>query len=140
MTDPRQPTPLAASTQAPTDAPTPAPDAVPSGDLAPEPAAPPRPTSRIGRWWWVVGIAIVALVVIVLAPLASSDPDGLERVAHDNGFIAQAQNVVGGLLGDYAIPGINDPTVSTILSGLLGVAILLVVVFALGRVLARRKA
>lgn len=106
----------------------------------PEPDAPaPRPASRVGRWWWVIGIAIVAVVVVVLAPLASSDPDGLERVAEDNGFIAQAQNVVGGLLGDYAIPGIDDPTVSTVLSGLLGVVILLVVVFALGRVLARRK-
>ena len=96
--------------------------------------------SRVGRWWWVIGIAIVALVVVVLAPLASSDPDGLERVAEDAGFVGQAQNVVGGLLGDYAIPGINDPTVSTILSGLLGVGILLLVVFLVGRVLARRKA
>jgi hypothetical protein len=100
----------------------------------------PRRSSRVGRWWWVVGLVIVALVVVVLAPLASSDPDGLERVAEDNGFIAQAQNVVGGLLGDYAIPGIGDPAVSTVLSGLLGVAILLGVVFLLGRVLARRKA
>ena len=102
----------------------------------------PRPSTRarIGRWWWVIGIAIVALVVVVFAPLASSDPDGLERVAEDNGFIGQAQNVVGGLFGDYGIPGVDDPTVSTILSGLLGVAILLVVVFLVGRVLARRKA
>ena len=110
---------------------------------SPNPPEPqPRPTarSRVGRWWWVIGIAITALVVVVLAPLASSDPDGLERVAEDNGFIGQAQNVVGGLFGDYGIPGIDDPTVSTILSGLLGVAILLVVVFLVGRVLARRKA
>jgi hypothetical protein len=106
------------------------------------PEVQPRPAARarIGRWWWVVGIAIVALVVVVLAPLASSDPDGLERVAEDTGFIGQAQNVVGGLFGDYGIPGIDDPTVSTILSGLLGVGILLVVVFLVGRVLARRKA
>jgi hypothetical protein len=98
------------------------------------------PRSRIGRRWWVVGIAIVALVVVVLAPLASSDPDGLERVAEDNGFIGQAQNVVGGLFGDYGIPGIDDPAVSTILSGLLGVGILLAVVFVVGRLLARRRA
>jgi hypothetical protein len=76
---------------------------------------------------------------VVLAPIASSDPDGLERVAEDNGFIAQAQNVLGGIFGDYAIPGVSDPAVSTILSGLLGVAILLVVLFAIGRLLARRK-
>ena len=111
-------------------------------DSANRPETPPGPTprSRIGRRWWVIGIAIAVLVVVVLAPLASSDPDGLERVAEDNGFIGQAQNIVGGLFGDYGIPGIDDPTVSTILSGLLGVGILLGVVFLVGRVLARRKA
>ena len=29
--------------------------------------------------WWLVGLAIAILVVVVLAPLASPDPDGLER-------------------------------------------------------------
>ena len=95
---------------------------------------------RIGRWWWAVGIAIAALVVVVLAPLASSDPDGLERVAEDAGFIERATNFWGGLLSDYAIPGVDDPTVSTVLSGLLGVAIVVALVFVLGRVVARRKA
>jgi hypothetical protein len=111
-------------------------------DTGNPPETPPRPAprSRIGRRWWVIGIAIAVLVVVVLAPLASSDPDGLERVAEDNGFIGQAQNIVGGLFGDYGIPGIEDPTVSTILSGLLGVGILLAVMFLVGRVLARRKA
>ena len=94
----------------------------------------------LGRRWWVAGIAIAVLVVIVLAPLASPDPDGLERVATDNGFIGQAQNFFSGLFDGYAIPGIDDPTVSTVLSGLLGVAILLGLVFVVGRVLARRKA
>ncbi len=39
---------------------------------------------RLGRWWWAVGLAIAAVVVVILAPLASSDPDGLERVAEDS--------------------------------------------------------
>lgn len=100
----------------------------------------PARRSRIGRWWWAVGIAIAALVVVVLAPLASSDPDGLERVAEDTGFIEQAENVVAGLLGDYAIPGIDDPAVTTILSGLLGVAIVVVAMVVLGRLVVRRRA
>jgi ABC-type Fe3+ transport system permease subunit len=98
------------------------------------------PRGRLGRWWWVVGLAIAAVVVVVLAPLASSDPDGLERVAEDTGFIERAQNFFSGLLSGYAIPGIDDPVVSTILSGLLGVAIVVGVVFVLGRVVARRRA
>ncbi|MHB8892774.1 MAG: PDGLE domain-containing protein [Candidatus Limnocylindrales bacterium] len=103
------------------------------------PGAPASRPSRLGRWWWVAGIALAALVVIVFAPLASPDPDGLERVATDNGFIDRAGNFVSGILGGYAIPGISDPAVSTVISGLLGVAIVLVAMVILGRVLARRR-
>jgi ABC-type Fe3+ transport system permease subunit len=95
--------------------------------------------SRIGRWWWAIGIAIAALVVIVLAPLASSDPDGLERVAEDQGFIERAQNLFSGLLGDYAIPGVDNESLSTVLAGLLGVVIVVAIVLILGRVVARRR-
>ena len=111
---------------------------------APDPAGTPGPVptpsrSRIGRWWWAVGIAIAALVVIVLAPLASSDPDGLERVAEDQGFIERAENFFSGLLGDYAIPGVDNEGLSTVLAGLIGVAIVVVLVLILGRVVARRR-
>lgn len=106
----------------------------------PQPESQPAPShGRLGRWWWLVGIAIATVIVIVLAPLASSDPDGLERVAEDHGFIGQARNVVSGALSSYSIPGIDDPRMSTILSGLLGVAIVLIVMFVLGRLLARRR-
>jgi hypothetical protein len=77
---------------------------------------------------------------VVLAPLASPDPDGLERVAADTGFIERATSFWGGLLDGYVIPGIDDPVVSTILSGLLGVVVVVVLVFVLGRIVARRKA
>ena len=113
----------------------PAPD--PAGSPAPVPT-PPR--SRIGRWWWAIGIAIAALVVVVLAPLASSDPDGLERVAEDQGFLERAQNLFSGLLGDYSIPGVDNEWLSTVLAGLLGVLIVVAIVLILGRVVARRRA
>lgn len=109
----------------------------PASSLAPTPAG---PRSRLGRRWWVAGIGIAAVIVIVLAPLASSDPDGLERVAEDQGFIERATNFWSGILSGYEIPGIGDPRLSTILSGLLGVAIVVGVMFLLGRVLARRRA
>lgn len=107
---------------------------------AESPSAGPTARSRLARWWWVAGIAIAALVVIVLAPLASPDPDGLNRVATDQGFIDRASNFVSGLFSGYAIPGIADPSVSKVVSGLIGVAIVVGLIYVLGRVLARRRA
>ena len=64
--------------------------------------------------WWLVGLGIAALVVVILAPLASPDPDGLERVAEDKGFLEQAKDAAYSILPDYTIPGIDDPAVTTI--------------------------
>lgn len=96
-----------------------------------------RPTHG-GRAWWLAGLLIAALVVIIFAPLASSDPDGLERVAEDKGFLAAAQDALYAILPDYTIPGL-DGNLSTILAGLVGVAIVFAVMLLLGRVLARRN-
>ena len=97
-----------------------------------------KPRRRLGRWWWVVGLAIAAAVVVVLAPLASSDPDGLERVAQDQGFLETARDAVYSIIPDYTVPGI-DGNLSTILAGLIGVVIVFGLMVVLGRVLARRR-
>jgi hypothetical protein len=72
--------------------------------------APDAPTGAgesrgIRRYWWVAGLAIVAFVVIVLVPLASGDPDGLQRVAQDNGFLGSAQGSGYSVIPGYTIPG-----------------------------------
>jgi cobalt/nickel transport system permease protein len=97
-----------------------------------------RRRSRIGRWWWVVGLAIAAVVVIVLAPLASSDPDGLERAAEDLGFLDAARDAVFSIIPDYTVPGV-DGNVSTILAGLVGVILVFGLMILVGRLLARRR-
>jgi cobalt/nickel transport system permease protein len=99
-----------------------------------------RPTNARRRaWWWLAGLAVAAGIVIVLAPLASPDPDGLERVAEDQGFLERAGTALFDILPDYTIPGVSDGTLSTILAGLIGVAIVFGVMWAVGRVLARRS-
>ncbi len=92
-----------------------------------------RPTAR----WWLAGLGIAALIVIVLAPLASSDPDGLERVAEDAGFIERAQAAIYSILPDYTVPGLEGD-LSTIVAGLIGVGIVFGAMILLGRLLARR--
>lgn len=94
---------------------------------------------RLRRWWWVIGLAIAAIVVIALAPLASPDPDGLESVAGQHGFLETAQAALYQLLPGYSIPGLDDPTLSTIVSGLIGVLVVFLVVVGLGWVLRRRR-
>ena len=92
-----------------------------------------------GRYWWVVGLLVAAAVVIVLSPLASPDPDGLERVAIDSGFIEQGQEALYELLPDYSVPVLGDGTPSLIAAGLIGVVLLFGAMWLLGRVLARRS-
>ena len=91
------------------------------------------------RRWWLAGLVLAALIVVLLAPLASPDPDGLERVAEDRGFLASAQDALYQLLPDYTVPGVSDATLTTILAGLIGVAIVFGLTWSLGTVLARRR-
>jgi hypothetical protein len=106
-----------------------------TADAATEGASPRRGPRRL---WWVAGLAIAALVIVVLAPLASSDPDGLQRVAQDNGFIGRAQDAVYSLIPGYAVPGL-DGSLSKVVAGLIGIAVVFAVMWLLGRVLARRR-
>jgi hypothetical protein len=96
------------------------------------------PRRRLGRYWWIVGLAIAALIVIVLAPLASADPDGLERVAGDHGFLQTARDALYSIIPDYTVPGVGG-NLSRILAGLIGIVIVFGSMVLLGRILARRR-
>jgi cobalt/nickel transport system permease protein len=91
------------------------------------------------RYWWLIGLAMAGLIVLLLAPLASPDPDGLERVAEDHGFLAQAQDALYSILPDYTVPGLDDPAITTIVAGLIGVLLVTGLVWGLGALLARRR-
>lgn len=93
---------------------------------------------RSGPAWLAAGVTVAALVVVILAPLASTHPDGLERVAIDKGFETVAKANPYNLLPDYTIPGL-DGTTSTVLSGLVGVALVLGVVLLAARFVAPRR-
>jgi len=92
----------------------------------------------IRRYWWVAGLVVAAIVVIILAPMASSDPDGLERVAIDSGFAEQGQEAGFEILPDYSVPLLGDNPLSLIAAGLVGVALIFGAMWLLGRVLSRR--
>ena len=58
----------------------------------------------------LVGLGAALGLALFLSPFASDAPDGLERVAGDQGFDARCQGrPVWGLapLGDYTFPGLS---------------------------------
>ena len=92
----------------------------------------------------VVGLVIVGLVVAValatfVSPLASSSPDGLEKVAADKALDTdvKAHALAGGPLADYGVEGVDNGRVSTGLAGLIGVAVTFAVGFGLFAVIKR---
>ena len=70
---------------------------------------------RRARSRWVVGRASPSRwLVVLLSPLASADPDGLERVAEDIGFLEPAQEAPYAILPDYTVPFLGETRLSTI--------------------------
>jgi cobalt/nickel transport system permease protein len=81
-----------------------------------------RPVEARGSTWIAIGL-VIALAVAFASPLASSSPDGLERVAQDNAFLDQAESAPYTILPDYTIPGISDKALTTIAAGVIGVVV-----------------
>jgi ABC-type Fe3+ transport system permease subunit len=91
------------------------------------------------KTWWIAGIGLlIALVVTVISPLASSWPDGLERVAEDHGFLDLGQDPTYEIIPDYVLPGIQSESLATILAGMVGVVIVFAIGLGAGYVLRRR--
>jgi cobalt/nickel transport system permease protein len=89
---------------------------------------------------WIIGGAIAALIVVLLSPLASADPDGLERVAEDMGFIDLGQSAPYEIIPDYTLPFLGETPLSTIVAGLIGVLVVAVVIVLVARALGSRRA
>lgn len=76
---------------------------------------------------------VIALLLAILSPLASSHPDGLEWVAEQHGFLEHAQASLYNLIPDYTMPGISNPALATIVAGILGFIIVFSVAYGVAR-------
>ena len=88
--------------------------------------------SAKGSRGWVIAGVLMTLAVLLLSPLASVNPDGLNHVAADLGFIHTAQTRVGPLAG-YTVPFLQSVSLSKIAAGGIGVAVVGVVIVLLGQ-------
>ena len=94
------------------------------------------PARAGARWVWV-GL-LMALGMALLAPLASSSPDGLEFVAGEQGFLGRAMEPLYNILPDYTVPFIQNETVALIIAGVIGALIVFGIAWGVGRLTRRR--
>ena len=90
-----------------------------------------------GRGWVFAGI-VISMIVVLLSPLASTNPDGLIRVAQDLGFIDSAQSRSGPLAG-YSVSFFADASASKIAAGIIGALVVLTLAFVAGRSLQKKS-
>ena len=89
------------------------------------------------KWWH--GVLILALFLALLSPLASSSPDGLERVAEDKGFMETAREAVFEVIPDYVLPGVGNEAGATILAGIIGTLMIFGIGYGLARLLKAKR-
>jgi len=94
-------------------------------------------TSSGGPGWVIAGI-IISLMAVVLSPFASTNPDGLERVAKDFGFLSSGQSAPFEILPDYSLPILGNPGISTVVAGAIGILVVFGIIILLGRSIKRR--
>jgi cobalt/nickel transport system permease protein len=81
------------------------------------------------------GLAVTVIFATVVSQFAVDNPDGLERVAQDTGFISSGEDhsLSSSAFADYATTGIANETLSLAIAGLTGVVITLAVAYGLFR-------
>lgn len=85
----------------------------------------------------VVSIAVAAFI----SPFASSDPDGLERVAEDKGFIhrSEGKEIAKSPMPDYVMPGIENETMAGSMAGVAGTILTFGAMYGLGKLYIKRS-
>jgi cobalt/nickel transport system permease protein len=89
--------------------------------------------SAQGSRGWVLAGLLISLAVVLLSPLASANPDGLERVAGDLGFLSKGASAPYQIIPDYTLPFLGQTHLSTILAGLIGLIVVGAIIVLLGQ-------
>ena len=97
------------------------------------------------KQWWVPAVVLTLVIAVFLSPFANPNPDGLNRVAKDQGFDHKetkslATNLPFAQVFDrYTVRGIENPILAKALAGLGGSLVVLGGAWGLGWWLRRRR-
>lgn len=88
----------------------------------------------------IFGIMLTVFLIIFLSPFASKQPDSLEKIARDKGFLGkETRPGFKFLMPEYIFPGIKNEQLATIASGVAGVIIIFIVAYLFAALLKRQK-
>ena len=87
------------------------------------------------------GLVLTLVLAGVVSFYASASPDGLEKVATDQGFIDSAQSsaTAGSPLADYSVSGVNHERLAVGIAGVVGALVTFALAVGLLRLVARRR-
>ncbi|KQX90736.1 energy-coupling factor ABC transporter permease [Streptomyces clavifer] len=100
------------------------------GELVDAPAAAPAPAApRSTRKVWAAGLVAALLLAGFVSFYASADPDGLEKVAADQGIDEKVEEhgAADSPLADYGVKDVENARISGGLAGVIGVGVTVVV-------------
>ncbi|MFN8183131.1 MAG: PDGLE domain-containing protein [Candidatus Nanopelagicales bacterium] len=88
----------------------------------------------------ILGGLVAVVLAAVVSIYASSQPDGLEKVAGDHGILEEQRDSAAARspLAGYSITGVSDHRLGGAAAGLVGVAVTAAVGFGLFHVVRRR--
>jgi len=77
--------------------------------------------------WWLITLVVCLFIAAILSLFASPEPDGLERVAEDHGFIelGEGNEAFASPMPDYMVQGIENEAVASSLAGIFGTFLVL---------------
>lgn len=84
----------------------------------------------------IYGLIFAILLAVFLSPLASPNPDGLEKVAIDKGFLekSEGKEVISSPIPDYILKGISNETVAGGAAGLIGTILTFALAYGVAKI------
>lgn len=98
--------------------------------------------TRISMWsFTVLGVALAVGLALAVSPYASSNPDGLEKVAIEEGFVDTGKLHAiqeDAPVPDYVFPGVGGGRLATGVAGFVGTLGVFAIAYGIGWALRRR--